>query len=73
MDWRKYITTDPTICHGAPCFRGTRVMITVVLDCLAAEMTTDEIVIQYPSLAKDHILAALAYSAELAKERIVAA
>ena len=73
MDWRKHIATDLTICHGLPCFIGTRVMVTVVLDCLAAEMTVEDILAQYPSLSKEAILASLAYSAELAKERIVAA
>ena len=73
MDWRKHIATDLTICHGLPCFIGTRVMVTVVLDCLAAEMTVEDILAQYPSLSKESILASLSYSAELAKERIVAA
>jgi len=73
MDWRKHINADPNICHGAPCFTGTRVMVSVVLDCLAAELSAAEIIDQYPSLKKENILAALAFSAELAKERIVAA
>ena len=73
MDWRKHIAADPAVCHGKPCFTGTRVMVTVVLDCLAADMSVDEIVREYPSLNKTSILAALSFSAELAKERIVAA
>ena len=73
MDWRKFITAKAEICHGRACFDGTRIMVTVVLDCLASGMTADEIVREYPSLSKDHILASLSYSAELAKERIVAA
>ena len=73
MNWKEYISTDPGICHGKPCFTGTRVMVSVVLDCLAADMTREAIIEEYPSLSNDAIRAALAYSADLAEERIVAA
>ena len=52
---------------------GTRIMVSVVLDCLAADMSIDEIIGDYPSLTKPAILAALAYSSELAQERVVTA
>ncbi|MEM9481439.1 MAG: DUF433 domain-containing protein [Verrucomicrobiota bacterium] len=65
--------SDPEICHGKPCVKGTRVMVSVVLDCLAADMTADEIIVEYPSVTKAAIRAALAYSSELAQERTVAA
>ena len=73
MDWRKHITSDPDICHGKPCITGTRVMISVILDCLVAEMTPEQIMDEYPSVTKSGILAALAYSSELTQERILAA
>ena len=44
MDWREYITVDPTVCHGRACIKGTRIMVSVVLDNLAADLTPDEIV-----------------------------
>jgi uncharacterized protein (DUF433 family) len=44
------ITTDPAVCQGQPCIAGTRVMVSVILDCLAAGMTEDEIVADYPSV-----------------------
>ena len=72
MDWRDVITVDPNICHGQACFRGTRVMVSVVLDNLAAGVTPDEIRSQYPSLPPTAVPAALAYAAELASERVFA-
>ncbi len=44
MDWRERITVDPTICHGKACIRGTRVMVSVILDNLAADESVDAIV-----------------------------
>jgi uncharacterized protein (DUF433 family) len=71
MDWREYVTVDPHICHGKACIKGTRVMVSTVLDNLAAGLPVDEIMHSYPSLTKQAILAALAYAAELAREQIV--
>jgi uncharacterized protein (DUF433 family) len=71
MDWKPYITTDPEIMHGAVCFRGTRIPVSVVLDNLAAGETPEGILDQYPSLKPEHIPAALGYAADLARERIV--
>ena len=71
MDWRSRVTTDPAICHGQACIKGTRVPVSVVLDNLAAGMTASEIVRSYPSLAPEDVSAAVAYGAELARERII--
>ena len=71
VNWRDHITADPAICHGAPCFRGTRVMASVVLDNLAAGATVEKILRDYPSLRPEAIPAVIAYAAELARERVV--
>lgn len=71
MDWKKRITVDSDICHGKACIKGTRIMVAVVLDNLAAGSSIKEIIKNYPSLKDDDILAAIAYAAELARERIV--
>ncbi len=71
MNWREYITVDPAVCHGKACVKGTRVMVSVVLDNLAAGLGTEEILASYPSLNRDSIQAAIAYAAELARERLV--
>ncbi len=46
-------------------------MVSVVLDNLAAGLATEEILASYPSLSRDSIQAAIAYAAELARERLV--
>jgi uncharacterized protein (DUF433 family) len=69
MTWQDLISVDPNICHGQACFQGTRVMVSVVLDNLAAGATPEEILRSYPSLRPESIPAAIAYAAALARER----
>ena len=71
MNWQDTITVDPAVCHGKACLNGTRVMVSVVLDNLAAGLSPDEILSSYPSLSREAVQAAIAYAAELARERIV--
>ena len=71
MDWRTRISTDPGICHGKACIKGTRIMVSVVLDNLAAGKSPDEIVQLYPTLRQEDVAVAMAYAAELARERVV--
>ena len=72
MNWRNYITVDPEIAHGQACFKGTRVLASVILDNLAVGLSAEEILKSYPSLSSEAIQAAIAYGAELAREHIVA-
>ena len=72
MDWKPFISVDPEVLHGTVCFAGTRVPVSVVLDNLADGETPEQILEEYPSLKPDHIPAAIAYAADLARERIVA-
>ncbi len=65
------VTSDPNVCHGKACIRGTRVMVSVVLDNLAAGLSVVDIIKEYPSLKAEDVQAAIAYGAELARERIV--
>ena len=67
MDWRKRILIDPGICHGKACIRGTRVMVSVILDNLASGLGSGDIIRSYPSLVEEDIYAALSYAAELAR------
>ena len=71
MDWRDYITVDPNVCHGRPCITGARVMVTVILDNLAAGLSPAEISESYPSVSPDSVRAVVQYAAELAKGRVV--
>jgi uncharacterized protein (DUF433 family) len=70
MDYLARISVDPSVCHGRVCIKGTRVMVSVILDNLAAGVGHEEILEAYPSLALEDIRAATAY-AELARERAV--
>ena len=72
MNWQERISVDPTICHGKACIKGPRIMVSVILDNLAAGQSLDAILHSYPTLKASDIQAALAYAAELARERIVA-
>ncbi len=67
-DWRNFLSTDPSICAGELCAKGTRVLVTNILDSLAEGATQAEILRSYPSLKPEHIQAALSYAAELAHE-----
>ncbi len=68
--WQELIITDPKICHGKPCFKGTRILVSVVLDNLAAGIPVSEILEQYPGLTEECIQAAIAYAAEVVREGV---
>jgi uncharacterized protein (DUF433 family) len=56
------ISVDPQICHGKPCIKGTRIPVFVILDALAAGMTHQEIMEEYPPVTEEDIQAALFYA-----------
>ena len=68
VNWQDRILIDPKVCHGKPCIRGTRVMVSVILDNLAEGLSPDAIVAEYPPLALDDVRAALSYAAVLTAE-----
>ena len=68
INWRDHLGTDPQICHGQLCARGTRVLVTNILDSLAEGLSHREILEGYPTLQAEHLNAAIAYAAELARE-----
>ena len=72
MEWREYVTVDPSICHGKACIRGTRVLVSAILDNIAAGESPDSILESYPTITREAIRAAIAYAADLARERVIA-
>jgi len=62
------ITINPKVCHGKACIRGTRIMVSVILDNLAEGRTPQQVVRDYPPLKIQDVEAAIAYAAELANE-----
>ncbi len=67
-DWRDRVSVNPKVCHGKPCIRGTRIMVSIILDYLKAGESAEEIVRQYPTLKADDIQAAIGCAAWLAHE-----
>src|SRR6266446_1182499 len=68
QNWRDRISVNPAVCHGRACIRGTRVMVSAIVDNVAAGVPRDEILRSYPTLKDADIEDALAYAAELARE-----
>jgi uncharacterized protein (DUF433 family) len=71
MELLAHINVTPNICHGRACIKGTRIMVSVILDNLAEGVSEEEMLKNYPTLMRKDISAALAYASELAHERVV--
>ena len=71
MDWQEHISVDPAVCHGKACIKGTRIMVSVILDNLAEGISQADLLKSYPALTEQDIRAAIAYGADLAGERTV--
>lgn len=65
------ISVDPRVCFGKPCIRGTRIWVSLIVDNLAEGIPEQEILGAYPQLNREDILAALAFAAEMTRERII--
>ena len=70
MNWQERITADPAICHGRACIKGTRVMVSVILDNLAAGEPAEAVMRGY-HLQREDVEAAVAYAADLARETVI--
>lgn len=71
MNWQDRISVNPRVCHGKPCIKGTRVLVSVVLADVAAGESFDAIMNGY-HIAREDVQAALRYAAEMALDRYVA-
>lgn len=71
MHWKDRLSSDPNVCHGRLCVKGTRVMVSVILDNLAAGESFDEIIEGY-AVAREDIEACLHYAADQARDRVLA-
>jgi uncharacterized protein (DUF433 family) len=65
------ISADPQVMHGQAVIAGTRVPVSVILDCMAAGMAVEEIVAEYPAVSVAGVRAAAAYGAALAREELL--
>lgn len=66
------ITSDPDVCGGKPCIRGTRIMVTNILGMLAGGATIEQVLEAYPELTREDVAAALGYASRVIdEERVV--
>ncbi len=65
QNWRERISVNPAVCHGRACIRGSRVLVSAIVDNVAASVPQDEILRSYPALTKLDIEAAIAYAAQI--------
>jgi len=70
MSWQERISVNPAVRSGKPCIKGTRMTVYDVLEYLAGGMTEDQILVDFPDLTRDDILACLGFAA--ARERRLA-
>ena len=68
VDWKERISINPKVCHGKPCIKGTRIMVSIILDYLKAGERAETIIKEYPTLTEEDIRAAFAYAVWLAHE-----
>jgi uncharacterized protein (DUF433 family) len=71
VDYRTVITINPAIRSGKPCIRGTRITVYDVLSYLAAGMSHQEILEDFPTLTEEDILACLSYAADRERQSLV--
>lgn len=64
MNYQERITIEPGKRGGKPCIRGLRITVYDILDYLASGMSEDEILRDFPDLAREDIRAALAFAAD---------
>jgi uncharacterized protein (DUF433 family) len=65
------ISVDPKVCFGKPCIRGTRIWVALIVDNLAEGVSEGELLAAYPALKREDIRAALAFAAEMTRERVI--
>jgi uncharacterized protein (DUF433 family) len=68
MSWRDRIVSDPAVLLGKPSIKGTRISVELILGWLANGWTHDMILHEYPQLADEDVLAALAFAAEVTRD-----
>ncbi|MBM4053800.1 MAG: DUF433 domain-containing protein [Planctomycetes bacterium] len=73
MDYKERIIADSNIMLGKPIIKGTRITVEIILKKLSEGMTIEDLLVAYPHLTKEDILAALSYSADvISHEELIA-
>ncbi|NOX60408.1 MAG: DUF433 domain-containing protein [Chloroflexi bacterium] len=69
--WQDHIEASPDLHHGEPCIKGTRIPVKIIIGSLADGMTPEEVIMAYPQLTNEDILAALSYAADILHDDIL--
>ena len=64
MSLLERISVDPAVRFGKPCVRGTRISVGDILEYLASGMSEEQLLKEFPQLAREDIRACLVYAAE---------
>ena len=68
-DIATYITSDPRVAHGNPVFKGTRIMVYLVLEMLATGESVEDVLRAYPKLTRRHVNAAFGFASRAPEMR----
>ena len=63
VNYKQYITINPDIRFGKPCIANTRISVGDILGWLASGMSNEEIIVDFPEIRLEHIIAALSFAA----------
>jgi len=65
------ISIDPNVCFGKPCIKGSRIWVSLILDLLSSGTLIEDVLSEYPQLKEEDIRAAIAYGAEMSRQRYI--
>ncbi len=71
MDYKERIVRNPKILSGKPVIKGTRIPVSLILERLSEGVSCEELLKMYPTLEKEDIMAAIAYSADVIKKEVL--
>ena len=63
MDWEERVELNSEVLAGKPVVKGTRLSVQLILELLADDWSSEEVLEQYPTLTRDDVLACLHYAA----------
>jgi len=73
MNYKNLITIEQGKRNGKPCIRNLRITVYDILGYLASGMTIDEIILDFPELTRDDVLACLSFAADRERKSIILA
>jgi len=65
------ISINSEICHGKPCIKGTRIMVSIILGLLEEGMSFDQIIEEYPQITREDIIECIEYAKNLVENEII--